>query len=97
MPTVSGAARWCPLGRRHAALSLAWQAHPLLTVSGAVLFNREDSSALFQPGIIWSVSDHVSIGAGLIGSTGRDLRDGAPASEYGAVPVVAWSSLTAWF
>ena len=85
------------LGRRHAALSLAWQAHPLLTVSGAVLFNREDSSALFQPGITWSVSDHVSIGAGLIGSTGRDLRDGAPASEYGAVPVVAWSSLTAWF
>ena len=85
------------LGRRYAAVSLAWQAHPLLTVSGAVLFNREDSSALFQPGIAWSVSDHMSIGAGLIASTGRGIRDGVLGSEYGAVPVVAWSSLTAYF
>ena len=85
------------LGRRYAGLSLAWQAHPLLTVSGAVLYNREDSSALFQPGIAWSVSDHVSIGAGLIASTGRGLRDGVLGSEYGAVPVVAWSSVTAYF
>ncbi len=85
------------LGRRHAALSLAWQAHPLLTVSGAVLFNREDSSVLLQPGITWSVSDRVSIGAGLIGSTGQGMRGGVPGSEYGAVPVVAWSSLTAYF
>ena len=85
------------LGRRHAALSLAWQAHPLLTVSGAVLFNREDSSALFQPGLAWSVSDNVAVGAGLIVTTGTGLRDGALGSEYGAVPVVAWSSLTAYF
>lgn len=85
------------LGRRYAGLSLAWQAHPLLTVSGAVLYNREDSSALFQPGITWSVSDHVSFGAGLIASTGRGVRDGVLGSEYGAVPVVAWSSLTAYF
>ena len=62
-----------------------------------MLYNREDSSALFQPGITWSVSDHVSIGAGLIGSTGRGVRDGVLGSEYGAVPVVAWSSLTAYF
>ncbi len=85
------------LGRRYAGLSLGWLAHPLLTVSGAVLFNREDSSALFQPGIAWSVSDQVSVNAGLVVSTGRGLRDGVLGSEYGAVPVVAWSSLTAYF
>jgi len=85
------------LGRRYAGISLAWQAHPLLTISGAVLYNREDSSALFQPGFTWSVSDHVSIGAGLIGSTGHGVRDGVLGSEYGAVPVVAWTSLTAYF
>jgi hypothetical protein len=85
------------LGRRYAGLSLGWQAHPLLTVSGAVLFNREDSSALFQPAIAWSVSDSVTWTAGLIASTGRGVRDGVLGSEYGAVPVVAWSSLTAYF
>lgn len=84
-------------GRRHAALSLAWQVHPLLTLSGAVLFNREDSSALFQPGAAWSVSDNVAVGAGLIASTGRGLSDGVPGSEYGAIPVVAWTSLTVHF
>ena len=87
--------------RRSAAgtprLSLGWQAHPLLAVSGALLFNRDDSSALFQPGIAWSVSDQVSVNAGLIVSTGRGIRDGVLGSEYGAVPVVAWSSLTAYF
>ena len=85
------------LGRRYAGVSLGWQAHPLLTMSAAVLYNGDDSSALFQPGIAWSVSDHVSIGAGLIASTGRGVRDGVLGSEYGAVPVVAWSSLTAYF
>lgn len=85
------------LGRRYAGLSLAWQAHPLLTVTGAVLANRDDGSALFQPGIAWSVSDSVTWTAGLIASTGRGVRDGVLGSEYGAVPVVAWSSLTAYF
>ena len=84
-------------GKRHAALSLAWQVHPLLTMSGAVLFDREDSSALFQPGVAWSVSNNVAVGAGLIASTGRGLSDGVRGSEYGAVPVVAWTSLTAHF
>lgn len=85
------------LGRRYAGLSLAWQAHPLLTVTAAVLANRDDGSALFQPGIAWSVSDSVTWTAGLIASTGRGVRDGVLGSEYGAVPVVAWSSLTAYF
>ena len=85
------------LGRRYAGLSLAWQAHPLLTVTAAVLANRDDGSALFQPGIAWSVSDSVTWTAGLITSTGRGVQDGVLGSEYGAVPVVAWSSLTAYF
>jgi hypothetical protein len=85
------------LGRRYAGLSLAWQAHPLLTVTAAVLANRDDGSALFQPGVAWSVSDSVTWTAGLIASTGRGVRDGVLGSEYGAVPVVAWSSLTAYF
>ena len=85
------------LGRRYAAVSLAWQAHPLLTVSGAALFNRDDSSALFQPGVAWSVSERVSFGAGLIATTGKGVRNGVLGSEYGAVPVVAWSSITAYF
>lgn len=86
------------LGRRYGGLSLAWQAHPLLTVSGAVLFNRDDRSALFQPGVAWSVSDSVTLTAGLVASGGRGLSPGgALRSEYGAVPVVAWTSLVAYF
>lgn len=86
------------LGRRYAGLSLAWQAHPLLTVTGAALLNRDDGSALFQPGVAWSVSDNVTLTAGLVASGGRGLSPGgALGSEYGAVPVVAWSSLTAYF
>ncbi len=85
------------LGRRYAGLSLAWQAHPLLTVTGAVLANRDDGSALFQPGVAWSVSDSVTWTAGLIASTGRGVRDGVLGSEYGAVPVVAWTSVVAYF
>ena len=86
------------LGRRYAGLSLSWQAHPLLTVTGAALLNRDDGSALFQPGVAWSVSDNVTLTAGLVASGGRGLSPGgALGSEYGAVPVVAWSSLTAYF
>ncbi len=84
-------------GRWYAGLSLAWQAHPLVAVSGAVLTNRDDGSTLFQPGLTWSMSDRISLVAGVVVGGGRGALRGELRSEYGDVPLVAWSSLVAWF
>ncbi len=85
------------LGRRYAGLSLAWQAHPLVTVTGAALWNADDGSFLLQPGIAWSMADSVTLTVGLIAADGRGLVAGSLQSEYGAVPLFAWTSLVVWF
>ena len=86
------------LGQLYLGTSLAWQAHPLLTVNTTLLANLDDQSMLLQPGATWSLSDESSLLFGLILGFGDDLSPGGvPRSEYGAVPATAWASLKFYF
>jgi hypothetical protein len=85
-------------GRDEAALQLSYQLHPLASLTGLVLVNLHDGSALFAPGAAYSASAGVSIQAGSYVSTGLEGVDvsGAPRSEYGQLPPVLYLSLS-WF
>jgi hypothetical protein len=86
------------LGRRYAGASLAWQLHPLVNCSAAVLANLGDGSVLLQPTASWSVSDAVSALFGLYWGVGDDLDpDGRLGSEFGGVPLTVWASVQAFF
>jgi hypothetical protein len=86
------------LGRDEAAFQASYQVHPLASVTGLVLVNLHDGSALFAPGASYSASAGVSIQAGSYVSTGLEGVDatGAPRSEYGELPPVLYLSLS-WF
>jgi hypothetical protein len=86
------------LGRSYAGVSLAWQVHPLVTASAAVLGNLGDSSVLIQPTVSWSVSNTVTALFGLFWGVGDGLdAEGRLQSEYGAAPTSVWASIQAFF
>ena len=89
-------------------MSLAWQVHPLGTVSAALLTNWTDGSSLLQPGFTWSLSNNSTLLVGLIVGIGpgTDLPDeGADSqaepisieSEYGLSPLTLWASYKLFF
>jgi len=90
------------LGKEYSGVSLAWQVHPLVTLTGAVLTNWGDGSSLLQPGLSWSTSDETSVLFGLIlgvgpgdpGELGRGGAGDTPLleSEYGFVPLTVWGA-----
>jgi len=96
------------LGRAYSGVSLAWQVHPLGTVSAALLTNWTDGSSLLQPGFTWSLSNNSTLLVGLIVGIGpgTDLPDeGADSqaepisieSEYGLSPLTLWASYKLFF
>jgi hypothetical protein len=86
------------LGRWYAGALLAWQAHPLVILNGAVLGNLGDPSMLLLPHADWSVSDDVSVVLGGLFGVGPGVRrDGLPASEYGAAPQVLYAAVRVYF
>jgi hypothetical protein len=86
------------LGQYYAGLSLAWQAHPLVSVTGTVLVNLGDPSALLLPYLDWSLADNLSLLLGALVGLGPGLdRAGTPGSEYGAVPATFYVALRAYF
>jgi hypothetical protein len=86
------------LGRLYTGLSLAWQAHPLVSVRGAVLLNLGDGSALLQPFAEWSASESVVVLVGGAAGLGPDRSaDGDLRSEYGAVPLTFYGAVRLYF
>ena len=94
-------------GRYYAAVAVSHQINPIVTVSGSLIANLADPSAIFAPSLSWSVSDEaaVSVGAyvgvgkrpgdigiGEILDVGRSVR-----SEQGMVPATAYLSMRAYF
>lgn len=87
------------LGRAHAVGSVVWQAHPLLTVTGAAIVNVRDPSGLITVGLGYSVSNDVeaSIGGYLPLGLEPDASGALPVarSEYGSYPYFLFARLKA--
>ena len=84
-------------GRDEMALTLSYQVHPLLSLSGLGLWNLNDRSVIIAPGFSYSASDNTSFAGGVyIGRGATDAPEGELASEYGLVGVTGYLSLT-WF
>ncbi len=74
------------LGRHYLLLSPSWEIHPLVTLSGLLIWNLADSSALLRPAIDWSLSDNLNLQlfyAFNRGSRPRGLPT-EPHSEFGS-------------
>ncbi len=85
------------LGRAHAGGVVAWEAHPLVNVTGVALVNVLDPSALLSAGLSYNVSDNVESVLGVYVPVG-DAPDAASfdlRSEYGTYPYFAYFELKA--
>jgi hypothetical protein len=91
------------LARLYSGLSVSWQAHPLWSLSAAVLANWDDGSTLLQPSATWSSSDNSTVQLGLSLGIGRGLlflegeEEPQLGSEFGFVPVTLWGSYRLFF
>lgn len=87
------------LGRDEALAEASWQVHPLVAADLLAIVNLHDGSTFIAPALNASVSDEVQARLGLFLSTGNGALqpDGLPRSEYGAVPVYGYLSVTAFF
>jgi hypothetical protein len=87
------------LGRDEAALQASYRLHPLLSVSGLLLWNAGDGSALLAPSFAFSASDEATVTGGLfLGLGSSDSGNGALlASEYGFAPTTAYFSVSIFF
>ena len=85
-------------GRNEAAVSAAYQVHPLWSVTAAAIWNLDDRSALVFPGFSWSLSNEASLAGGVFAGVGPG--DPAPdrplPSIYGLAGLTGYLSLT-WF
>jgi hypothetical protein len=85
------------LGRDALVVAGSWQLHPLAELSLLSLVNLQDGSSLVSPGLNWSLTDEVSLRLGAFaglgsGATGTELR-----SEHGAIPLIGFAALSAFF
>jgi hypothetical protein len=62
-PRVARGEIWL-LGRGYGALSVLQEVSPLVQVSGALIANLADPSALLAPSLTWSVADEATVGLG---------------------------------
>lgn len=97
------------LGRDEVASQASYQVHPLVDATLLTLWNLNDMSLLIAPGGSYSISNDVTLQAGLYLGFGDDFsqmsdtptppispRPELP-SEYGITPTTAWLSVTAFF
>jgi hypothetical protein len=87
------------LGRDEIAFQSSYQVHPLWSLSGLVLWNLSDGSALLSPSFSFSTSDETTLSGGLFLGAGADEPEtGKPLpSEYGAISAIAYVSLSLFF
>ena len=86
------------LGRYYTGASVAWQAHPLVNLSGAFLTNWGDPSTLLQMAGDWSATQNLVIQLGGMYGFGPGLDDdGELQSEYGFVPPTLWWAFKVYF
>jgi len=78
------------------ATQAAYQLHPLVGIDALTLVSLTDGSLLVGPGASWSASSSAAVRAGLFAGIGEEGRLPTIGSEYGAVPLVGYLSLT-WF
>ena len=74
------------LGQHYLLLSPSWEVHPLVTLSGLLIWNLTDGSTLLRPTIDWSLSDNLSLELFYAinrGSSPRGLPT-EPRSEFGS-------------
>ncbi len=91
-------------GRDEAAVTAAYQIHPLWSVTGTAIWSLNDGSALVFPGFSWSLSNEASLAGGVFVGVGDDALAPdpaapggfAPASVYGLAGATGYLSLT-WF
>ncbi len=87
------------LGENVVAAQGAYQIHPLVGTDLLVLWNLNDLSALFAPGVSYSVSEEVSARAGVFMGLGsnRATFDRPLPSEFGLTPTILYGSLSVFF
>lgn len=97
------------LGRDEVAGQASYQVHPLVDATLLTLWNLSDMSLLIAPGGSYSISNDVTLQAGLYLGFGDDVSQmpDTPAppisprpelpSEYGITPTTVWLSATAFF
>ena len=90
------------LAQYYAAAALAWQAHPLLTLTASGLWNIDDGSVLAQPYAEWSLADSIAVTLGGTFGIGPGPRAGPfglqlPRSEYGSAPQLLYAALKFYF
>lgn len=73
------------LGRHYLLLNPSWEIHPLVTLSGLLIWNLADGSALLRPTIDWSLSDNLSLQFFYAFNRGRNPAGfpAQPRSEFG--------------
>jgi hypothetical protein len=87
------------LGRHYLLLNPSWEVHPLVTLSGLMIWNLADSSALLRPTIEWSLSDNLSLQFFYAFNLGRNLAGFplVPRSEFGSTADAGGIFLTFFF
>ena len=87
------------IGRDELAAQGSYQLHPLWGGVLLVLWNLNDGSALLAPSLSYSASDEASLSGGIFWGIGAGEADalGVPRSEYGAVPLLVYASLSLFF
>jgi hypothetical protein len=102
-PRVAAAARVqrgevTSLGRYYGGVSLTWQVHPLVSVTGVALVNLGDGSGLLLPRLDWSLADSLGlVVGGIFGLGAGRTAAGTPGSEYGPTPATLYAGITAYF
>ena len=72
------------MGRHYAAVGLSYQLHPLLPVTGLVLWNIGDASAAFFPQAEYNVAENIYLAAGALLRLGRSPEIVAFPGEFAA-------------
>jgi hypothetical protein len=84
-------------GRDEVVLQGSLQLTPLVSADALVIWNLNDPSALFVPGISYSAGNEVAVRGGVYLGAGAEMsEDGLPASEFGITPTTAYVAVT-WF
>ncbi len=87
------------LGQHYLLLNPSWEVHPLVTLSGLLIWNMADSSVLLRPAVDWSLSDNLSLQFFYGFNLGRSPAGfpPQPRSEFGSAPDAGGLFLTFFF
>ena len=90
-------------GELYGAVAGQLELTPLVSLSGALIVNPLDASALIMPSLVWSVSDNATANLGALVGHGRASAPAGPPvglrlrSEFGHLPSTAFLSASVYF